>query len=89
METLDIEACPGSGKTTALEHLAYEFALENLHTTVDNQTQLIPLPLRLSEFGPGLTVEDFIAQGWAGAIETGHWGAPELFANLEGYLEAA
>ena len=70
---------PGSGKTTALEHLAYELAAE---------PDRLPLPLRLSEFGPGLTVEEFIAQSWAGSEQAGHWGAAELAANLAGYLAA-
>lgn len=70
---------PGSGKTTALEHLAYEFV---------DESDWLPLPLRLSEFGPGLTLEEFIAQGWGGSEKTGHWEAPELAANLEGYLKA-
>ncbi|MCP4356617.1 MAG: CHAT domain-containing protein, partial [Chloroflexi bacterium] len=80
---------PGSGKTTALEHLAYQFA---------DGIEKIPLPLRLSEFEPGLlrlheseprlkAVENFIVQGWAGSLKAGHWGMPELAANLRGYLE--
>jgi formylglycine-generating enzyme required for sulfatase activity len=60
---------PGSGKTTALENLAYELAAE------DGQ---LPLPLRLSEFEPGMTVEAFIKQS-----------LPDLLAaNLDGYLQA-
>ncbi len=70
---------PGSGKTTALENLAYQFATES---------EKLPLPLRLSEFGPGMTVEDFILQGWSSSADTGHWGAAELAANLRDYLEA-
>ncbi|GIK39559.1 MAG: hypothetical protein BroJett011_33920 [Chloroflexota bacterium] len=70
---------PGCGKTTALENLAYEFADEPKH---------LPIPLRLSEFRPGMTLEEFIVQGWGGSTQAGHWGAPELVANLEGYLEA-
>lgn len=69
---------PGSGKTTATENLAFQFAAEGAW---------LPLPLRLSEFGPGLTVEEFIVQGWAGPEQAGHWGALELASNLEGYLE--
>jgi hypothetical protein len=69
---------PGSGKTTALEHLAYQL--------VDEPDKL-PLPLRLSGFRPGMTLEEFILQGWAGSPDAGHWGAPDLAANLEGYLE--
>ncbi len=70
---------PGSGKTTALEHLAYQLAEE---------PGKLPLPLRLSEFHLGMTLEEFILDGWAGSLEAGHWRAPELAANLEGYLEA-
>ncbi len=50
---------PGSGKTTALEHLAYQFA---------DYLDMLPLPLRLSEFEPGLTVETFIARSWGGRL---------------------
>jgi hypothetical protein len=72
---------PGCGKTTALEHLAYEFA--------DDKNRL-PIPLRLSEFGPGMRVEDFIVTGWAAAERSGqwHWETPELAACLEDYLNA-
>jgi formylglycine-generating enzyme required for sulfatase activity len=70
---------PGSGKTTALENLAYQWT--------DKPDQL-PVPLRLSAFRPGMTLEDFIVQGWGGSTQAGHWGAAELAANLEGYLEA-
>ncbi len=59
---------PGSGKTTALENLAYRLAGE------DN---LLPIPLRLSEFLPGMSLTDFIVQ---------HGPAPELMANLDEYL---
>jgi formylglycine-generating enzyme required for sulfatase activity len=69
---------PGSGKTTALEHLAYQLA---------DEPDKLPLPLRLSEFRPGMTLEEFILDGWAGSPQAGHWGAPDLAANLEGYLE--
>ena len=69
---------PGCGKTTALEHLAVEFA--------DNP-DFLPLPLRLSEFAPGMTVKDFIVQGWAGSLSSDHWGAPELADNLEDFLK--
>jgi formylglycine-generating enzyme required for sulfatase activity len=69
---------PGCGKTTALEYLAYELA--------DDATRL-PLPLRLSEFSPGLSVEDFIVNGWAGPEASNHWGTPELADNLKGYLD--
>ena len=90
---------PGSGKTTALEHLAYQFADEKTSLPQGGtEGGLIPLPLRLSEFEPGLlrlheseprlkAVENFIVQGWAGSLEAGHWGMPELAANLRGYLE--
>ena len=70
---------PGSGKTTALENLAYTYAAE---------LKWLPLPLRLSEFGPGMTVEELIRQGWGGSLGASHWGAPELEANLDNYLEA-
>jgi formylglycine-generating enzyme required for sulfatase activity len=70
---------PGCGKTTALENLAYQLA---------DEPDRLPVPLRLSEFRPGLTLEEFIVQGWAGSTQAGHWGAPELAANLAGYLEA-
>ncbi|MFQ5814649.1 MAG: formylglycine-generating enzyme family protein, partial [Anaerolineae bacterium] len=59
--------------------LAYQFA---------DEPDMLPLPLRLSEFHSGMTAEDFIVQGWAGSPDTDHWGAPELASNLEGYLEA-
>ncbi|MBI1929456.1 SUMF1/EgtB/PvdO family nonheme iron enzyme [Candidatus Poribacteria bacterium] len=70
---------PGSGKTTALENLAYQFA---------DQLDQLPLPLRLSEFAPEMSVEDFIVQGWSGSLDANHWGCPELAANLAGYLKA-
>lgn len=69
---------PGSGKTTALEHLAYELA---------NEPNRLPLPLRLSEFGPGMTVEAFIRQSWIGSEQSGYWAMPQLAANLDSYLE--
>ncbi len=69
---------PGSGKTTALEHLAYQLA---------DEPDKLPLPLRLSEFRPRMTLEEFVLQGWAGSPQAGHWGAPDLAANVEGYLE--
>ena len=69
---------PGCGKTTALEYLAYELA--------DDAARL-PLPLRLSEFAPEMSVEDFIVNGWAGPETSNHWGAPELADNLKGCLE--
>ena len=48
----------------------------------------LPLPLRLSEFEPGMAVEDFIVNGWAGPEGYGHWNAFELADNLAGYLDA-
>jgi formylglycine-generating enzyme required for sulfatase activity/class 3 adenylate cyclase len=70
---------PGCGKTTALETLAYEYA---------DRPDRLPVLLHLSEFTPGGTVEDFIAQGWGGAREAGHWGARDLAANLGDALDA-
>ena len=70
---------PGSGKTTALENLAYQFA---------DEPDKLPLPLYLNEFRPEMSLEEFVIRGWAGSLEANHWGAPELAANLEGYLEA-
>jgi|OpeIllAssembly_1097287.scaffolds.fasta_scaffold06688_1 hypothetical protein len=69
---------PGCGKTTALEYLAYELA---------NDAARLPLRLNLSEFLPGLSVEDFIVNGWAGPETSKHWAAPELADNLKDYLE--
>jgi formylglycine-generating enzyme required for sulfatase activity len=68
---------PGSGKTTALENLAYQFA---------GEPDKLPLLLYLNEFMPEMSLEEFIVQGWAGSREANYWGAPELAANLEGYL---
>ena len=70
---------PGCGKTTALENLAYQFS---------DESDLLPIPLHLSEFGPGTSLENFIAQGFGGSSEMGHWGAKELAAHLQEYLEA-
>jgi class 3 adenylate cyclase len=70
---------PGCGKTTALENLAYQFS---------DQPDLLPVPLHLSEFDPGMSLENFIMRGWGGLLEAGHWGAQELAANLEEYMEA-
>ncbi|NJN99603.1 MAG: hypothetical protein HC875_38625 [Anaerolineales bacterium] len=61
---------------------------DKLQDAARSPAPLLPLPLRLSDFTPGLTLEDWIAEGWGGSIEAGRWGAPELAANLEGYLEA-
>ena len=69
---------PGCGKTTSLEYLAYELA---------DDADRLPLPLRLSEFAPGLSVEDFIANGWGGSESSKHWGAPELVDHLKDFLE--
>ena len=70
---------PGCGKTTALENLAYQFS---------DEPDLLPIPLHLSQFGPGMSLENFIAQGLGGSSETGHWGSRELAANLREYMEA-
>jgi len=70
---------PGSGKTTVLENLAYQFA---------GEPDVLPVLLRLSEYEPGMSLEAFIDQGWGGSLDAGHWGAPELAAHLEGYLQA-
>jgi formylglycine-generating enzyme required for sulfatase activity/class 3 adenylate cyclase len=70
---------PGCGKTTAIEALAYE---------TSQRPDRLPLLVRLSEFTSGASVEDFIARSWGGSREGGHWGAPELAANLDKYLEA-
>ncbi|UCF95766.1 MAG: NACHT domain-containing protein, partial [Desulfobacterales bacterium] len=72
---------PGCGKTTALQHLAYELAGENGQ---------LPLPLRLSAFEFGMKVEDFIGDGWAGPESADHWNwnSPELAAALIAYLKA-
>jgi class 3 adenylate cyclase len=70
---------PGCGKTTAIEALAYEYS---------DQPDRLPVLLRLDEFAGGTSVEDFIIQSWGGSPKAGHWGAPELAANLRPYLEA-
>jgi formylglycine-generating enzyme required for sulfatase activity/class 3 adenylate cyclase len=70
---------PGCGKTTALEYLAFQFS---------GQPDKLPIPLRLSEFDAGMSLEDFILQGWGGFLEAGHWGAQALATNLEAYLAA-
>jgi serine/threonine protein kinase/formylglycine-generating enzyme required for sulfatase activity len=70
---------PGSGKTTALENLAYQFA---------DEPDRLPVPLRLSEFGSGMSLDEFILQGWGGSPEADYWGASELAAKLEYYLDA-
>jgi len=68
---------PGCGKTTALENLAYQLS---------DIPDKLPIPLRLGEFAPGMSLEDFIVQGWGGSIDNGYWGAPELAASLDTYL---
>lgn len=70
---------PGCGKTTALENLAYQFS---------DQPDMLPIPLHLSEFDYGMSLDDFILQGWGGSTEAGRWGAKALATNLEAYLEA-
>jgi formylglycine-generating enzyme required for sulfatase activity/energy-coupling factor transporter ATP-binding protein EcfA2 len=69
---------PGCGKSTALKHLAYELA---------DESGPLPLALHLGAFAPGMTLEDFIVAGWSGPEDAGHWQAPELAANLTGYLQ--
>ena len=73
---------PGAGKTTALEHLAYQFTAEG------DEPHPLPILLRLSEFTSDLTIEEFIIEGWGGSPEANHWGAPELATHLDEYLEA-
>jgi formylglycine-generating enzyme required for sulfatase activity len=70
---------PGCGKTTTIETLAYEYS---------DQPNRLPVLLHLSEFAAGISLEDFIIQGWGGSQEAGHWEAPELAANLHTYLQA-
>jgi hypothetical protein len=48
---------PGCGKTTTLEHLAYELA---------DESGSLPLVLHLGGFAPEMTLEDFIVAGWSG-----------------------
>ncbi|MEM7345185.1 MAG: SUMF1/EgtB/PvdO family nonheme iron enzyme [Chloroflexota bacterium] len=69
---------PGSGKTTALENLAYQFA---------DDPNILPLPLRFSEFETGLSLLEFITQSWGGTAKASHWNAPDLAANLQSFLE--
>lgn len=68
---------PGSGKTTSLENLAYQLA---------DEPERIPLLLRLSEFGPDQSLDDFIRRGWGGALTAGYWGEPLLAGQLDSYL---
>ena len=70
---------PGCGKTTALENLAYQFS---------DSPEVLPVPLHLSEFEYGMSLHDFILQGWGGAIDAGHWGVMDLAANVQEYLNA-
>lgn len=70
---------PGCGKTTTIENLAHEYA--------DHPNRL-PVLLHLGEFTANMSLEDFVTQSWGGSEEAGHWGAPELAANLQTYLEA-
>lgn len=70
---------PGSGKSTILEALAYAQA---------ERLERLPLLLPLGGFSGAGSVEDFVRQGWGGPPQAGHWGAPELAANLRAYLEA-
>lgn len=69
---------PGCGKTTALQHLAYELA---------GEAGQLPVPLLLSEFAADMSMEDFIVNGWGGPENAGHWNAAELTDNLVDYLE--
>jgi class 3 adenylate cyclase len=69
---------PGCGKTTALQNLAYQFC--------DNPDRL-PLLLHLSAFEPGMSIEEFIVEGWGGSSQSGHWGSPALATHLQRYLE--
>ncbi len=70
---------PGCGKSTTIETLAYEHS---------DDPDRLPVLLHLSEFAGDMALEDFIIQSWGGSEEAGHWGAPELAANLHTYLEA-
>ncbi len=79
---------PGSGKTTALNNVAHHFANEYLAVGGKGNTQQLPLPLRLSEFGPDTTLEEFIINSWGGAVQTSQRRAKALAVNLYGYLQA-
>ncbi len=70
---------PGSGKSTAIEALAFEYA---------GRPDWLPVPLRLGEFVGGMSVEDFIKRTLGGSQQAGHWGVPPVAANLTAYLEA-
>ena len=76
---------PGSGKTTALEMISLQLARMGLGSDRDARG-LLPVPLRLSEYEPGMSVEDFIIQGFSGSLAGDHWDAAALAANLHGYL---
>ena len=76
---------PGSGKTTALEMISLQLARIGLGSDRDARG-LLPVPLRLSEYEPGMSVEDFIIQGLSGSLAGDHWDAAALAANLHGYL---
>jgi formylglycine-generating enzyme required for sulfatase activity len=76
---------PGSGKTTALEMIGLQLARMGLGGDRDSRVML-PVPLRLSEYEPGMSVEDFIVQGLSGSLSGDHWDAEALAANLHGYL---
>ena len=91
---------PGGGKTTALKNLAGQMSglsQESPDSAVtepsDNppawqklaQSHL-PLPLLLSEFRPGMTIKEFIIQGWGDTTSVAHWGMPDLAARWEQYL---
>jgi formylglycine-generating enzyme required for sulfatase activity/class 3 adenylate cyclase len=69
---------PGCGKSTALEALAFDCA---------GRAERLPVLLRLSHFSLGSSLDDFLRQGLGGAANAGHWGAPQLAANLRHYLE--
>ncbi|EKU98209.1 hypothetical protein Lepto7375DRAFT_7471 [Leptolyngbya sp. PCC 7375] len=69
---------PGSGKTTALENLAYQFA---------DGSDILPILLSLNEFEPEITLEEFIQKVWSGSPNSNHWGAVELSKKLDSYLE--
>ncbi|MBI3909434.1 MAG: CHAT domain-containing protein, partial [Armatimonadetes bacterium] len=69
---------PGSGKTTALQDLAYQMA---------GESGQLPLPVSLGEFVPGQSVETFLDGYWGGTLGH-HWRAPELANHLQDYLPA-
>jgi formylglycine-generating enzyme required for sulfatase activity len=77
---------PGGGKTTALDMIALSLAQAGL-TAGNNEPPMLPIPLRLSEYEPGMDFEEFIIQGWSGSLVGDHWDASDLAANLHGYLD--